>query len=123
LGRIFPKAVRPDGEVDWDLLVDAGGGEGVARFDAQFVNANCTPSARYVQNPPGSSKYRPRADATGLTNLVLAGDWVYTGLGSCVESAVMSGMQAARALTGQDLKIVNEVKCPWSRPSSVRPLL
>jgi uncharacterized protein with NAD-binding domain and iron-sulfur cluster len=123
LGRIFPKAVRPDGEVDWDLLVDAGGGEGVARFDAQFANANCTPSARYVQNPPGSSKYRPRADATGLTNLLLAGDWVYTGLGSCVESAVMSGMQAARALTGQELKIVNEVKCPWSRPRSVQPLL
>jgi squalene-associated FAD-dependent desaturase len=42
---------------------------------------------------------RPRTDATGLANLVLAGDWTATGLPATIEGAVRSGTHAAAHLT------------------------
>ena len=48
----------------------------------------------------------------------------YTGLGGSVEGAVIAGMQAARALAGRlSVEIAGEVKSPWPRPVSVKPLL
>ena len=53
--------------------------------------------------------------ASGFSNLLLAGDWVFTGLGGAVESAVIGGMQAAEAATGQSLGIIGALANPWSR--------
>ena len=53
-----------------------------------------------MQSVPGSDKYRLRSDESGYDNLVLAGDWTDCGINAgCIEAAVMSGLQAANALT------------------------
>jgi uncharacterized protein with NAD-binding domain and iron-sulfur cluster len=77
----------------WELL--RGG------LDAQHWRANVGDSDRYVQSPPGSGSLRLRADASGCSNLVLAGDWVDCGLNAgCMEAAVLGGLQAANAVRG-----------------------
>jgi len=99
-------ATRPPGDpfgLDFELLVDTRTppGVGVQRFDAQFWRANIDPTERYVTSPPGSTKYRLKAWESGFGNLVLAGDWIYTGLNvGSVEGTVMSGKLAAHALCG-----------------------
>ena len=56
---------------------------------------------------------------------MVAGDWIYTGLGGCVEAAVMSGMMASRALTGAPRTIVGEVTAhdpgPEPATSAIKP--
>jgi uncharacterized protein with NAD-binding domain and iron-sulfur cluster len=45
---------------------------------------------------------RLEAGASGFAGLVLAGDWIHTGLNvGCVEATVMSGRLAANAVTGR----------------------
>ncbi len=57
------------------------------------------PSDRYVLAAPGTNALRLRADASGFDNLLLAGDWTLNALSlGCLESAAMSGTQAAQAL-------------------------
>ena len=73
----------------------------VERFNSQFFRANISPSELYVQSPAGSTKYRLRPDQSGCKNLFLAGDWTRTPFNAgCIEAATMSGIAAARALTG-----------------------
>lgn len=125
LHHLYPGCTRPDEphRPDWELLVDPQGGQGEERFRRQYARANYTPSERYVLDLPGTNRYRLTAESSGFTNLALAGDWVFTGLGGAVESAVIAGMQAARALTGEPRRIVGEMKSPWSRPRTVRRLV
>ena len=105
---IWPQSTSHGG-FDWRLLADSSSAEGPARFAAQFWSANFQPSERYVITPPGSVQYRLKADESGYENLFLAGDWVKSGLdGGCVEAAVMSGMQASRAISGAPAVIVGE---------------
>ncbi|MBI1976271.1 MAG: FAD-dependent oxidoreductase, partial [Candidatus Omnitrophica bacterium] len=47
-----------------------------------------------LSSAPEIEKLRPAAK-TSLKNFVLAGDWVQTGLPATIESAVLSGYQAA----------------------------
>jgi hypothetical protein len=76
-------------------------GVGGARFRQQYVRANIDPSEHYVTSPPGSAKYRLEASGSGFTNLMLAGDWIYTGLNcGSVEGATMGGMLAANHIAG-----------------------
>jgi uncharacterized protein with NAD-binding domain and iron-sulfur cluster len=43
-----------------------------------------------------------RSDESGYDNLFLAGDWTDSGMNAgCIESAVMSGLQAANAILGR----------------------
>ena len=114
LPHLYPGAMK-NGEIDWDALVAANGSTGAARFEAQYHRANYTPSERYVLDLPGTSRRRLDADASGFDNLLLAGDWVFTGLGGAVESAVIGGMQAAQALSGVSLGIIGALPNPWSR--------
>lgn len=111
MGPLLPKAtvnaVAPPGDpisLDFSLLHaydEAKAGKGVARFDQQFWRANIDPTERYVTSPPGSTAARLKAWGSGLSNLVLAGDWIYTGLNvGSVEGAVMGGRLAAHAVSG-----------------------
>ena len=90
--------------LDFSLLQPyeaASAGLGVKRFDQQFWRANIDPTERYVTSPPGSTAARLKAWGSGLSNLVLAGDWIYTGLNvGSVEGAVMGGRLASYAVSG-----------------------
>lgn len=121
-GHLWPGAAplsNPAG-LAWDFLVDPKQQTGVARFDAQYWRANSDASARYVLSLPGTTALRLRAGESGFDNLFLAGDWVRNGLNfGCVESAVMGGLQAARAICGYPEVIpgetdITEVRSPSS---------
>jgi uncharacterized protein with NAD-binding domain and iron-sulfur cluster len=110
IAPIWPLAVGRVGAIDWSLLADPGHTRrGSARLAAQYWRANTTPSERYVLTLAGSVKHRLAADASGVENLVLAGDWTRNGIdGGCVEAAVLSGLQAARALTNDTKPLIGE---------------
>src|SRR5262249_30412721 len=82
--------ITPTG-LDWGVLA-AAGAQGASRFNEQYWRANVSPAERYVLSVPGDARYRLRAGGSGFDNLFLAGDWIYTGLGGCIEGAVMAGM-------------------------------
>lgn len=98
--QVWPNAVQGK-TLDWSALVAKDDVKGEARLDSQYLRANVDPAERYVMSPVGSTQYRLKADASGVRNMVLAGGWIDNGLNlGCVEAAVMSGMQAARAISG-----------------------
>jgi len=105
VGRLWPGALDPEGGFDWRLLVAGGrrgrNAKGHRRLAGQYWTANVRPSDRYSLSLPGSLKYRLSPLDQSFDNLTIAGDWTATGLDSgCIESAVMSGMLAAHALSG-----------------------
>lgn len=110
IAAIWPAAIVHGGQdFDWSLLCGSNAA-GQGRLDDQFWRANVDLSERYVLALPGTSKHRLAAHQSGYGNLFLAGDWISNGLFlGCVEGAVISGMQAARALSSRsDMKIVGE---------------
>jgi len=75
--------------------------EGINRISQQYIRPNIDPSERYVTSLPGSAAHRLRAWDSGIDNLVLCGDWTYTGINvGSFEGSVMGGMLASYALTG-----------------------
>jgi uncharacterized protein with NAD-binding domain and iron-sulfur cluster len=111
IGTLWPRAVTggPDSPIDWTLLADAQGRSGAKRLEAQYWRANTTASERYALTPAKSVAARLAADETGVANLAIAGDWTRNGVDAgCVESAVTSGLQAARALIGHDRRFIGE---------------
>ncbi len=107
---LWPNSGNGSGTFDWNRLADPRAQQnGPDRLDAQLVQANINPSDRYVLSVPNSVQCRLPADGSGIQNLYLAGDWVRTGLNAgCFEAAVMAGRQAARAVTGVDMRIPGE---------------
>jgi hypothetical protein len=108
---LLPRATRPDDPeaLDWSLLVDPSGGEGVARLAAQYFRTNRDPSELYVQSLAGTTSARLAPGDTDFLNLALAGDWTRGGWNSgCFENAVISGLMAARAIAGHPEVIPGE---------------
>ena len=101
VGALWPRAVGPGGGFRWDLLATGEGVEdGGHPFDTQHWTANVNPSDRYVLSLPGSIEYRLSPLDMTFDNLTVAGDWTATGLDTgCIESAVISGLLAAHALS------------------------
>lgn len=108
MGRLMPRGINkarhgvgaPEA-LDYSLLVGALPGSGQDAFDTQFWRANIDPTELYVQSPPKSTQYRLKPWDTGFSNLLVAGDWTYTGLNvGSVECAVMSGRLAAYGISG-----------------------
>jgi uncharacterized protein with NAD-binding domain and iron-sulfur cluster len=99
---LWPKFANADGTgtFDWNSLFTTDGSSNEDRLSWQYWRANIDPSERYVLAVADSTRHRLRVDETGLNNLVITGDWVRNGLNTpgCIESAVLSGKQAARAL-------------------------
>ena len=111
MGPLLPQAttnaISPPGDpmgLDFSLLQgydEANAGVGAQRFGQQFWRANIDPTERYVTSPPGSTAARIKAWDTGFSNLVIAGDWIYTGLNvGSVEGTVMGGRLASYAVSG-----------------------
>jgi uncharacterized protein with NAD-binding domain and iron-sulfur cluster len=74
---------------------------GVNTFDNQYWKVNIDPNERYTLTVAGTVQYRLQAWESGFANLVLAGDWIYTGFNvGSFEGAVMSGKLASLTLTG-----------------------
>jgi uncharacterized protein with NAD-binding domain and iron-sulfur cluster len=104
IGALWPNAIDQPGRFRWPVLACADPANdqlsGSARFDTQFWTANVNPSDRYSLSTPGSIAYRLSPLDMSFDNLTIAGDWTQTGLDSgCVESAMMSGLLAAHALS------------------------
>ena len=107
---LLPKAPRSpiDGRsFDFSLLHQhdrSRRSRGVNRIDQQFWKANIDPNERYTLNVAGTVQYRLHPWDSGFENLVLAGDWVYTGFNvGSFEGAVMGGRLASLTLTGAPL--------------------
>ncbi|MGL3213546.1 hypothetical protein [Bradyrhizobium sp. BR 1433] len=105
---IWPK-VMTNGAFDWTVLYDDQDRHGYRRIRAQHVKANISPWDCCVATAAGTSAWRLKTDESGFKHLYLAGTWIDTGFNTeCVETAVISGMQAARAITGAELEIPGE---------------
>ncbi|MBU3029102.1 NAD(P)-binding protein [Paracoccus marinaquae] len=108
LVRMWPGALK-DGRFDAGILHAIGGGDDETRFAAQYFRENFFGSERYVLSVPDSVQYRLPPDGSGFDNLYLAGDWTRCGINAgCVEAATISGLAAARGLTGAEIEIVGE---------------
>lgn len=112
IGRLWPRALvkGPGSPLLWSVLFDRWDRAPLERrFESQYWRANTAPWERYVITPAGSVGKRLPSDYDGFDNLVLAGDWTKNGInGGCVEAAVVSGLQAARGLSGSPRTIVGE---------------
>ena len=111
MGYMWRATAAEPNSLDWTLLHDPSGATGSARLRSQYWVANIDPSERYVLSVPGTTRHRlPKpGKGTGFRNFYLAGDWTRNGLNAgCVEAAVMSGLQASRALSGNPDVIVGE---------------
>ena len=85
------------------------GRDGYRRLRAQHVKANISPWDCCVATAAGTSAWRLKTDESGFEHLYLAGTWIDTGFNTeCVETAVISGMQAARAITSAGGEIPGE---------------
>lgn len=108
LTRMWPRAVR-DGRFNLSLLHSLKGKTGEEKFANQYFRENFYGSERYVLSVPGSVQYRLPPDGSGFDNLYLAGDWTRCGINAgCVEAATISGLVAARGLTGAAIEVVGE---------------
>jgi uncharacterized protein with NAD-binding domain and iron-sulfur cluster len=111
VGALWPLATDPANPtgIDWKLLIDLEERTGPARLDGQNVRANAGPLERYTMAKAGRLQYRLRADQSGIPGLFLAGDWTRNGaIVGCVEGAVMSGLQASRAICGHPATVPSE---------------
>jgi uncharacterized protein with NAD-binding domain and iron-sulfur cluster len=101
---LWPLAVKPDGSFDRGLVV------------SEYQRVNIDPTERYVLSVPGTTRYRLAPGASGFDNVVLAGDWTENIINAaCVEAATISGLRAARALSGVGAPIAGE---PVDDPTS-----
>jgi uncharacterized protein with NAD-binding domain and iron-sulfur cluster len=88
----------------WPAIANGQGGIERGQLMDSYLRANVDPSERYVMSVAGSSSARLKANASGVDNLFLAGDWIDNGFNAgCVEASFMSGMQAGNAILGRPL--------------------
>ena len=106
---LFPNIQESDGSIDWNVMIDLKNQEGEKRLSSQYWRANIDPNERYTLTNVNSSIYRIKTDQTGFSNLYITGDWIQTNFNyGCIECCVMAGMMTARAISGEDIKIVGE---------------
>jgi len=96
-------------EIEWSLLWAPDGVCGSDRLKSQYWRANVDTTELFILTVAGSVQYRLKSGESGFSNLVLAGDWTNNGfnIGS-IESTALSGLQAARAISGFPKNIVGE---------------
>jgi uncharacterized protein with NAD-binding domain and iron-sulfur cluster len=108
VSQLWPLATDVSGRFRWELLVapheradQRPTKADESAFVTQYWRANVNPTERYTLTLPGTVTCRISPLDQTYANLTLAGDWTNTGFNhGCVESAVMSGMLAAHAISG-----------------------
>jgi uncharacterized protein with NAD-binding domain and iron-sulfur cluster len=105
---------------NWNLLYSPRGDyQDDHPFLSQYWIANFQPSERYTLSPAGKVKYRLKTNESGYDNLYLTGDWTNNGMNAgCIESAVISGLEAARAITQSHEQIIGEDDHLFGIPNS-----
>ncbi len=87
-----------------------------------YLRANVNPTDCCPGSAAGTTAVRLGAGESGFNNLYLAGCWTRTGMNTtCVEGAVMSGMQAARAISGYPATVVGEDFMRQGFPEAIAP--
>ncbi len=77
--------------------------------EAIYFRANLEPTEQYVLAEKNTSQFRLKAEASGYQNVVITGDWINNGWNAgCIEATVISGLQAARAISGESYRIIGE---------------
>ena len=113
--EIWPGVQASDAGLDWRRL--HGSKDGLtARLGEQYLRANIDTAELYVQSRANSIRHRIRADRSGFRRLSLAGDWTDNGLNiGSIEACAISGLQAARGISGQPAHIPGErdITCRW----------
>lgn len=111
VGSLWPGSttIKTPPAIDWPILVDLENRVGPERLRAQSIRANSGPNQRYIMAKADTSKHRLSSEDSQFRNLYLAGDWTANHflIGS-IEGAVMSGLQASRAMSGYPEKIPGE---------------
>lgn len=108
-GLVFLPGTGTQKKVDWNFLYVTDGSSGQARVARQWLRANIDPTECIPSSATGSIDWRISAHGPKAKNLFVAGCWIRTGFEvSCVEGAVMAGMQAARAISGSPQEITGE---------------
>ncbi|MCA1549974.1 NAD(P)-binding protein [Bradyrhizobium sp. BRP19] len=106
---VWPHAVLERGEFDWGVLFSPSNEKGQERLGSQVVRANVNPSDCCVASAAGTTAFRLRANESGFSHLFLCGSWINSGLNTeCIEAAIMSGMQAARAISQDAVPVPGE---------------
>lgn len=106
--EIWPGVQGQGGALDWRLLNGAADGL-IARLGEQYLRANVDVAELYVQSRADSIRHRIKADQSGFGRLWLAGDWTDNGLNiGSIEACAISGLQAARGISGYPVKILGE---------------
>lgn len=111
LTYLMPKLVDPYNPPtpNWSRLVDPEDRSGPARMRAQYLRVNCEPHERCTVSLPDTNQLRIHASDTDYQNLTVAGDWTDNRLYvACMEGAFISGILAARAVTGIPFPIIGE---------------
>ena len=102
IAPLWPKALdgaQPGGVMKGLLSAD---GQRDGQLSDQHVQVNFKGSDRYTLALPKSLQYRISPLDCSVVNMTIAGDWTECGFNEgCVESAVMSGMLAAHAISGK----------------------
>jgi hypothetical protein len=107
-GELWPRAGDANG-FDWNTLYAPAGSLGEDRLRHQYWRANIDPTERYVIAKSGTASLRLHAGNTGFANLAIAGEWTDSGVNiSSIEATVISGMRAARAISGSPALIRGE---------------
>ena len=82
---LWPKAVS-NGSFDW-ASYSPNECEGKDRLRPQVVKANVSPTDCCAGSPPGSTRWRLAADASGFAHLFLTGSWIDSGFNTeCIET-------------------------------------
>ncbi len=123
---LWPTVETPTEGFDWSILAGAGPTvRGPARLDSQYWIAVMNPSDRYVLSLPNTVDKRLLTDGSGFSNLLLAGDWLLTGISAgSVEAATMGGMAASQKICGRPERIIgaadgsDRTNQPVERPST-----
>ena len=105
----LPGTTDANDRVDWSFLYVTDSSSGQSRVERQWLRANVDPTECIPGSAAESINWRIAANGAKAKNLFVAGCWIRTGFDvSCVEGAVMAGMQAARAISGSPQEITGE---------------
>jgi len=97
LSKLLGEEIQPL----WPAAFEGGSNAGSLVL-APHVQVNFEGSDRYTLSLPISTAYRISPLDDSVENMTIAGDWTACGLDvGCIEAAVMSGMLAAYAISGQ----------------------